>query len=62
MSLGTFIVCGVAFAAGVVVGVVLGEKGIVTTSGLEQGGRYIMDTTKSVVNKVQDQIKPAPAA
>lgn len=60
MSLGSFILCGVAFATGVVAGVFLAEKGIVTISNLEQGGRCIVDTTKSVTSKLRDTVS-APA-
>lgn len=60
MSLGTFVLCGLAFTAGVVCGVVLGNKGIVTTEDLSRTGRYITDTTKSVVNKAQGAVRPTP--
>ena len=62
MSIGTLLVCGLAFSAGVVVGVVLGQKGIVTTDDLSRTGRYITDTTTSVVNKAKDALRPTPPA
>lgn len=49
MSFGTLIVCGAAFAAGVVAGVFLNEHGILTTKTLERGGRFVMDKTQSVI-------------
>lgn len=61
MNLGTLLFASVAFAAGVVCGVFLCEKGVVTVSILEQGGRYVVDTTKSFINKPKDSATQSPA-
>ena len=58
MNLGTLLLASVAFAAGVVCGVFLCEKGVVTIETLEYGGRYVVDTTKSVLNKSGGETVP----
>lgn len=61
MSLTAFVAMSLAFGAGVVVGVVLGEKGIVTTESIERSGKFIVDTTVAAGKKVKDAVTtPAP--
>lgn len=62
MSLTTFVMVSLAFGAGVIVGVVLGEKGIVTTDSLEQSGKFIVDTTVAAGKKVREAVSPAAPA
>lgn len=56
MTLTTLAFGGLAFGAGVIVGVVLGEKGIVTSKSLEQGGQYVVDTTMAAARKVRESV------
>ncbi len=59
MSVSTFLFIGIAFGAGVICGVVLGEKGIVTTNSLEQGGKFIVDTTVAAGRKMRVAVSPS---
>lgn len=63
MSVGTLLFGAITFGAGVAVGVVLGEKGIVTTSTLEDGCRYVVDQSYAAGKKVREALAPemAPA-
>ena len=58
MTITTLAFGGLAFGAGVIVGVVLGEKGIVTSESLEQGGQYVVDTTMAAARKLRESVTP----
>ena len=63
MSLSALVFGSLAFGAGVIVGVILGEKGIVTSESMEKTGKFVVDTTMAAGRKVRDKlVSPEPSA
>ncbi len=58
--IGSLVVCSVAFAAGIVVGIYLNEKDIVKMEDLRKGGESLVHGVKWVVATVRSETTPVP--
>lgn len=60
MNLVSLVYCGLAFAAGVIVGVYGSENRVITSDGLAKGGRYCLKTADQLKRQLGKRIDAQP--